>query len=136
MRQKNLVLILARDLADKLASPVFVVDHEGTLVYFNAACEEILGTTFAEAGEMQMSEWAGAYPASDLEDRPLSASELPLVRALREQRPAHLTLRVRTADDQVRHVAVTALPLFAEAGDLVGGMAVFWEHAPVGGGEG
>jgi PAS domain-containing protein len=134
MRQKNLVLILVRDLADKLATPVFVVDHEGTLVYINAACEEVLGTTFAEAGEMPMAEWAGAYQPSDLEDRPLSASELPLVRALREQRPVHLTLRVRSADDHLRDVAVTALPLFAERGDLVGAMAIFWEHQMAGGG--
>jgi PAS domain-containing protein len=134
MPQKNLVLILARDLADKLATPVFVVDHEGTLVYFNDACEAVLGTTFAEAGEMRMDEWAGAFQPSDLKDRPLSTAELPLVRTIRERRPAHLSFRIRGADDQPRDIAVTALPLFAEQGQLVGGMAVFWEHGTESGG--
>jgi PAS domain-containing protein len=128
VRQRNLVLILARDLADKLATPVFVVDHEGTLVYFNDACEQVLGMTFAEAGFMRMNEWAGAFSAADFQDRPLSQGELPLVRAIRERQPAHLSFRIRAADDEVREIAVTALPLFAEEGELVGGMAVFWER--------
>ena len=50
MQQRNLVLILARDLADKLASAVFVVDADGRIVYFNQHAEEILGRTFADIG--------------------------------------------------------------------------------------
>jgi PAS domain-containing protein len=134
MPQRNLVLILARDLADKLATPVFVVDHEGTLVYFNEPCEKVLGMSFAEAGVMRMNEWATAFYPSDLRDRPLSSSEVPLVRALRERRPTHLVLRIRSADDRPRDIAVTALPLFAEDQQLVGGIAVFWEHDGVTGG--
>ena len=52
MRQRSLVLILARDLADKLASAAFVVDEEGRLVYFNERASQILGESFGEAGEM------------------------------------------------------------------------------------
>jgi len=134
MPQRNLVLILARDLADKLSTPVFVVDHEGTLVYFNEPCEKVLGMSFAEAGTMRQNEWATAFYPSDLEDRPLSSSEIPLVRALRERQPVHLVLRIRSADDQARDIAATALPLFAEEGQLVGGIAVFWDHDAATGG--
>ena len=51
-RPKNLVLILAREFASKLATPTFVNDAEGTLVYYNEPAEGVLGRSFAEAGEM------------------------------------------------------------------------------------
>src|SRR6059036_4168620 len=78
MQQRNLVLILARDLADKLASAAFIVDHEGTLVYFNERCAEILDMTFAEAGPMPMEVWSKDFFPSDLEGRPIAAEEAPL----------------------------------------------------------
>lgn len=41
--QRNLVMILARDLTSRLATPAFVVDADGTLAYFNEAAEPVLG---------------------------------------------------------------------------------------------
>jgi len=52
MQPRNLVLILARDLAEKLATAMFLVDHEGTLVFFNETAEQILGRTFADICRM------------------------------------------------------------------------------------
>jgi PAS domain-containing protein len=126
-KQKSLVLILARDLADKLASAVFVVDHEGRLVYFNESAGEILGESFADAGEMPMSEWSRAFAPVDIDGRPLGPNELPLVVALQEQRPSHRTFRIEGMDGELRDVEVTALPLFARGNELAGAAAVFWE---------
>ncbi len=67
--QRNLILILARDLASRLATPVFVVDHEGTLVYFNEAAEPVLGRTYAETGELRAGEWATEWTPTDDEGR-------------------------------------------------------------------
>jgi len=130
VRQKNLVLILARDLADSLASAVFVVDQEGTLDYFNERCGEMLGKTFGEVGEMKMEEWTVAFNPTDLRGHPLAPEDLPLVTALREKKPAHRSLKVRSASGDIRDIAITALPLFARRDEFVGAMAVFWElHA-------
>jgi PAS domain-containing protein len=128
-RQRSLVLILARDLADKLASAAFIVDEAGTLVYFNERCAELLGMPFAEAGAMPMDRWSRVFAPSDLEGRVLSPDELPLVRALTHQTPAHRTLRIQGQDGQARDIAITALPLFAHEDDCVGAIALFWEHA-------
>jgi hypothetical protein len=129
MRRRNLVLILARDLADKLASAAFIVDEQGTLVYFNERCGELIGMPYAEAGEMRMERWSTAFTATDFEGIPIPSSDTPLVKALREKSPVHRKLRVKGADDQVRDIAVTAMPLFARKDDCVGAMALFWEHA-------
>jgi PAS domain S-box-containing protein len=130
MPQKSLVLILARDLADKLASAVFVVDHEGTLVYFNESAEDILGQSFPDVGPMRMEQWAAAFAPMELDGRPMQAHELPLVSALQQLEPTHRTLRIQSMDRTVREIAVTAFPLFAQSDELVGAMAIFWEHPP------
>lgn len=132
---QNLVLILARDLADKLASAMFLVDDQGTVVYFNESAGVILGTSFAATGRMPMEKWSKAFSPHDLDGRPLKPDELPLVIALKEHRPVHRTLRIRGADGEVRQIAVTALPFFARKDDLVGAAAVFWEpeENPAGG---
>jgi PAS domain S-box-containing protein len=128
--QKSLILILARDLADKLASAVFVVDHEGSLVYFNETAEEILGQSFADVGQMRMEQWSTAFAAMDADGRQLSPEELPLVTAIHELRPSHRTFRIKGMDGALRDIAVTAMPLFAQPEELVGAMALFWEHGP------
>jgi PAS domain-containing protein len=128
MPQKDLVLILTRDLADKLASAAFVVDGEGTLVYFNERCGEILGRTFAELGEMKMEEWSAKFSPKTLEGQPMQTEDLALVRAIIDHVPAHETIRITSADGTSRAIAVTALPLFARLDEYVGAVAVFWEH--------
>jgi PAS domain-containing protein len=46
--QKNLALILARELASKLATAMFIADAEGDVVFYNEPAEEILSRTSAE----------------------------------------------------------------------------------------
>jgi PAS domain-containing protein len=126
-QQKSLVLILARDLADKLASAMFVVDAEGTLVYFNEPAERILGRSFADVGPAAMQEWASAFGPLTVEGRPLTLDELPLTVALRERQPVHKQLAVTTPSGEVRQIAATAFPLFARTDEFEGAAAVFWE---------
>ena len=127
MQQKDIVLILARDLAEHLSSAVFLVDHEGTLVYFNEGAAAILGKTFADAGEMRIEEWSSGFSPVDFNGQPIEPRRLPLVIALEEREPAHLAFRIKGADGMVRAIAVTAIPLFARQEDFVGAAAVFWE---------
>ncbi|HXF56062.1 MAG TPA: PAS domain-containing protein [Actinomycetota bacterium] len=128
MRQHDLVLILARDLADKLASAVFVVDREGTLVYFNEAAAEILGRSFGEVGHMPEEEWSRAFIPVDPEGHEIHPRDLPLAVVLRERRPVHRSFRIHGLDGGARDVACTALPLFARRGEFVGAAAIFWEE--------
>jgi PAS domain S-box-containing protein len=130
VQQQNLVLILTRELADKLATAMFVVDHDGRLVYFNERASEILGTTFAEAGRMSLDEWGNAFTPAEVDGKQLSPEDLPLVMALRSRRPAHRTLRITGRDGTDRHLAVTAFPLFAREDEFVGAAAIFWEQPP------
>ena len=130
MQQKSLVLILARDLADKLASAVLLVDGDGTLVYFNELAGEILGQSFGEVGEVPMEEWAKSFTALDFSGTPVPFEQLPLVRTLKDHAPHHSAFRIKTPAGDMRDIAVTALPFFARSDELVGAAAIFWDHNP------
>ena len=91
---KHLVLILARELASNLATPVFIADEHGTLVFFNEAAEEVVGMPFAEAREMPMDEWTNSFSPRTADATPLPAESRPARIALDERRPAHQRFRV------------------------------------------
>jgi PAS domain-containing protein len=128
--EHNLVMILARGLASSIATPMFLVDPDGTLVYYNEPAEAILGQTYAEAGELKQGEWAGAWvqPEDPQTGEPLNAKDIPLSRALAEQEPAHGTFRITGVDGVKRTIAATAFPLFARTDEFVGAVAIFWEE--------
>lgn len=127
-KQKNLVLILARELAAHVASPVFLVDDVGTLVYYNERAEEILGVRFEEAGELSAEEWGTRWEPEDPEHGRVKLEDLPLTIAVLQRKPAHRPLRIVTPDGVKRTIEVTAFPLFSREDEFVGAIAIFWER--------
>jgi PAS domain-containing protein len=127
MAQKPIELILTRHLASSLASPVFLVDADGTLVFYNEPAERLLGMRFEETGEMPASEWATAWVPTAADGAPIPPERLPLSVAVAERRPAHGTLTIRASDGHRRHIAVTAIPLVQPGDQVVGAAAFFWE---------
>lgn len=127
MAQKGIELILTRQLATYLAVPIFLVDLDGNLVFYNEPAERVLGKRFDETGEMPAAEWASAFQPSDDGGQAISAEKLPLVVAMRESRPARLTVWIKGADGVKRHIEMSALPLLGQAGRHLGGIAMLWE---------
>lgn len=131
MPQKNLVLIIAREFASLIATPMLVADGEGNLVFFNEPAEDILGRTFSETAEMAASRWGELFTVHDLEGKPMSLEQMPAGIALREGRPMHGPIRITSLEGVQRELEVTAFPLFAHPGEQVGIIAIFWERGRV-----
>lgn len=129
-QQRELILILARDLTSRLATAAFVVDADGTLAYFNEAAEPVLGASYAETGELPAGGWATEWDPRDLDGTPVPLEQLPLGIAFREGRPAHLPLCIQGGDGIERTIEVTAFPLCARPDQILGAIAVFWERPP------
>jgi PAS domain-containing protein len=127
MPQKEIEVILTRQLASYLAIPVFLVDTEGTLLFYNEPAERLLGRRFEETGEMPVAEWSTMFTPMDEQGAPLAPEALPLVIALAERRPAHRTFCIRGLDGVLRHIEVTAFPLIGEVERHLGAVALFWE---------
>ena len=127
VRQRNVALILARELAVNLSTPMWVWDEDGELVYYNEHVQEILGSPHHELGVGRLDELPQFEP-HDLAGNPIPVNELPSAVAIGERRPAHRELRIVGRDGVTRELAVTAFPLFARGGEFVGAVSVFWER--------
>jgi PAS domain-containing protein len=125
--QHHLVLILARDFASRLATPVFLVDARGSVIYFNEAAERVLGRPYVEGAGMAAEEWSTSFAPADDQGDPIELNDLPLGVAILQQRPDHRMLRIRSADGSERRIEVTAFPLFAHEDECMGAIAIFWE---------
>jgi len=123
--QLPIELILLRQVASYLDLPVFLVDTEGRLVYFNEPAEPLLGLRFDEVGELSMVDWLAAFRPADVDGGALATDAVPLVVALREARACHAVLTISGLDGVRRAIATTAVPIRGQGG-LLGAVALFW----------
>lgn len=128
--QFEVEVILVKQLASYLSTPIFVVDTKGDLVYFNESAESLLGYRYDETGPMPQSEWASNVTPIDDAGDPLPADDLPLSVALTERRPAHDSMWITGLDGRRRRISVTAFPLVGQHDRVLGAVAIFWEHTP------
>jgi PAS domain-containing protein len=124
--QREVELILVRQLASYLTLPMFVVDTKGTLIYFNEPAEPLLGRRFDETDELPLDEWSASVEPTGPDGQPLLAHERPLLIALEQHRPAHGRLRLRSLTGEWNEVEVTAFPLVGQSGRELGAVALFW----------
>jgi hypothetical protein len=121
-------LILARELASNLATPMFLIDATGTLVFYNDAAALLIGKRFAELGEIDALEFGAVLEMSDPDGSPVRRRDSPVGIAFSHRRPAHRTVVATGYDGVRRTVDATAFPLFGAAEELHGVVAVFWER--------
>jgi len=127
MFPKEIEVILARHLASCLAMPIFIVDQQGNLVFYNEPAELILGRRFEEAGEVKIEDWTAILGLADENGQEIPYEERPLVFALKERRPSFRQMWLTPFDHIPRFIAITTFPLIGQADRFLGAMAIFWE---------
>ncbi len=128
MAQHDLELILLRQSASYLATPIFIVDAVGTLLFYNEPAEKILGHRYDEAGPMPVEEWGSVFTPVDDDGNPLAPDDLPLAITVATRQPAHGAFTIRGLDGGLRRIVVTAIPLIGQSGRDLGSLALFWEE--------
>jgi hypothetical protein len=123
---KSLPLILARELASNLATPMFLLDAGGMLVFYNDAASMLLGKSFAELGEIPSGEFGASLDLTSPDGEPLRRRDTPSGVAFYEGRPAHMTVMATAYDGVRREYEATAYPLLGATGEMHGVVAVFW----------
>jgi PAS domain-containing protein len=126
-KQPDLVLIVARSFATKLATPTVIIDARGDLVYFNDAAAEVLGRSYLDVGALRASRWQELFKPRTFDEEPLTAEQTPGGVALLERRPVHDSFSIRGLDGREHEITVTAFPLFSHPDEVVGSMSIFWE---------
>jgi PAS domain-containing protein len=124
---KDLMLILARELATNASTPMFIADAEGTLVFYNEPAERILGRPFAAAGEINASDWENVFEVETLDGQPMPLDQMPSGIAFLERRASSGPVRIKSLDGKTHNLETTAFPLFKRGRDFVGVVVLFWE---------
>ena len=124
---KSIQVILARQLASCVATPILLTDAEGALIFYNEAAEAIFNRRFDETGEMPAAEWTTVVAAVDDERKPIPPEDRPMMLVLAGCCPVSRTMWTRRSDGEWRHLQVTAFPLIGEGDVLLGAMSIFWE---------
>ena len=124
---KSLPMILAREFAANLATPMFLIDANGVLVFYNDAAALLLGKPFAEVGEIPAGDFGAMLEMATPDGAVVRRRDSPSGIAFFERRPAHATVVATAYDGVRREYEATAYPLFANTGDMHGVISVFWE---------
>jgi PAS domain-containing protein len=124
---RSLPLILARELAANLATPMFLIDGAGSLVYCNEAAELMIGRSFGELGVMPVNDFGDMLQVTELDGEPMRRRDTPPGRAFINREPAHRSMFIMGLDGVRRQVEVTAYPLFGRDDEMHGVLTVFWE---------
>jgi hypothetical protein len=127
MSAKPIQIILARQLATCLATPILLVDTEGRLIFYNEPAEVILDQRFDETGEIAADTWSKLFAVADEERNPIAQEDRPMMMALSERRPFSRTVWMQCGHREWRHVNVTAFPLIGEGRQFLGAQMIFWE---------
>lgn len=127
MSQREIEVILARQLAEYLILPIFIVDPQGELLYYNESAEDIIGIRYDETGPMPASEWSTKFEQVDLQDKPMKPEDLPLMIAMTKLIPSYSRFRIIGLDKIPRELEMTAFPLIGQGDRYLGAIAIFWE---------
>lgn len=127
MATNDIELILSRQLAECLSIPVFIIDTEGALLFYNEPAEELLGKRYEETGPMAVDEWGTMFKPYDEKGNPMKPEDLPLVRSLNDCLPAHGSLWIESLKGEKHKISVNSFPLIGRGNRLLGAMAIFWK---------
>ncbi len=127
MMQKEIEVILTRQLASYLATPIFVVDPAGNLIYYNEPAEAIINQRFEETGEISKDTWTTLFALADEERKAIPKQDRPMMLALSLRTPVSRTVWMQCGHRDWKHMNITAFPLIGEGKQFLGAQMIFWE---------
>ena len=108
-----------REMIDALPAAIYMTDAEGRLTYFNPAAVELSG----RVPEIGTDQWCVTWKLSYPDGRPMRHDECPMAICLRERRSIRDAEAMAERPDGTRFwFQPYPTPLFAEDGNLIGGI--------------
>ena len=126
-RQHPVELILLRQVAARLGTPVSLFDMQGRLIYLNPAAEVLFGVEFACIGKLSLEEALAIAQPTDVHGAPMTPETVPVGRAVGEGRPELGTVVIRDPHDRIHQLGTTTIPVQGQGGAVFGAMSLFWE---------
>lgn len=125
MSSQAVELILARNLLSSIELAALLVDPEGTIVFFNDAAGELVGSRFEDVGPLGREAWSSRFGPFDEFGQIVPTDDLPVTVALRRGLPVNIRVHIRVDSGDLLKVDASALPLSGADG-FKGALVVFW----------
>jgi len=125
--QQPIEMILLRQLAHHLASPIWILEATGELVFYNEPAEHLLGIKFGDVGPLVAVELTEMFEVTEADGASLAESDFPIADALINRTPANRLVRFGAKDGVRRLVEVLAMPIVGQGNRFLGVLATFWE---------
>jgi PAS domain-containing protein len=125
--QWSIEMILMKQLAVHLTTPILVVDPRGDLVFYNEAAERIIGKRFDEVGTIRREDWMAVFQPQDDEGSIIAPENRPLTRAVDQNESSQLRFWILGLDGVRREVEGIAFPMFGQSGRKLGAVGIFWQ---------
>jgi PAS domain-containing protein len=125
--QRPIELILLRELARRLSTPVTLYNANWRLVYLNPAAEALFALDYEELGEITLAEAMAIMRPTDINGAPITAEHMPVGIALRQQQAQQANIWVHDAGGVAHRVAITSIPLRGQGGGALGAMSILWK---------
>lgn len=120
-------IILSRQWAEYLSTPVFLTDPEGNMLYYNPPAEKLLGRPYDDRGPVPVEMWSKVFKPKDANGHELSPQDLPLVRTLQKKEPAQGSFYIESITGDTHHLFVTSIPIIGLSKRFLGAIALFWK---------
>ncbi len=131
MTSQPVEVILLKQLATYLAVPVWVMDADGNLLFYNEAAEPLIGRAWEDQrGPIVASDLAELFATTSEDGEPIASEDLPVSIALSRRQPAHGRLRFEAFDGLSHLIDLTAIPISGQGERHLGAVVVFWEVHP------
>jgi PAS domain-containing protein len=131
-RHYPLELILLRQFAACLTTPVALFDMDRRLIYLNPAAEAVFGVDFADLGELSLKEALAIAQPKDVHGARLTPDTVPVGIALGQGRPEAGTVSIRDPRGRLHRLGTTTIPVRGYGGAFFGAMSIFWKLEEVG----
>lgn len=130
MPQNNIELILFRQFAYYLAFPIFIMDVDGDIIFYNEPVEKLFGLKLSETGEISASEWETIFVPQDKNGVPIKKEDLPLFISHNEQRLAYNQFYIKNILNEIKHIELFTLPVINQSNIYIG-LVVFFQEIKV-----
>ncbi len=127
MSQKEIEIILLRQLASCLATPIFIIGSDASLLFYNEPAEKVLGQRFDETGEMSSQQLEALFKPCDENGNPIPVAQVPVFAALSSDRPVHGILMIESPDGSKHRIEATGFPIHGQSEKSLGAVSIFWE---------
>ena len=125
--QRAIEIILMKQLASLLATPIIIVDLNGDLVFFNEPAERILSRRFEDVRGMSRGDWLTNVHARLPDGSLIKVDDRALIKAVDRDEPSHVRFHIENFGGDDREIEGVAFPMFGQSGRKLGAVGVFWE---------